>query len=290
MKSKRSVMLRASAVLVSLVAGFAASIAFTAPANAEPTAPALHSKFKLWDVTFSDNNCTGKVTVTLTNNFRSRVGLVFDVDGDDVAVPPHTTKVVDIAYPQSTEIDVDLIGGYNESDPEVLAAKKDVAPSEQSDFFKKHWEDAWERPAGCFAVTATSTCQNTFTVTVKNTGPDEVKFGYVLSGDEEKSLPLAAGASVPLTANKGKTVTLRLDGELGDAFSFTQPTCTTPAPTTTPPVVAPAAPLPVTGSSLTLPLSAGIALVAAGAIMLLAQRRRRLAEVTVTSGSEDNNE
>src|SRR5262245_54457677 len=114
MRKKLLAFAAASAVALAGVLVFAAS----------PASAATPPQLKFWDVLFSDDTCTGKTVVD--NIPRSDgIGLVFTVNGDSIAVAAGTTKTVEIAWPESENIVVDLSGIFEE--PEVVTlAKSDV--------------------------------------------------------------------------------------------------------------------------------------------------------------------
>lgn len=260
---------RLISTMAALAIGVVGALAFAAPGSAS-------TQHKLWEVTASESDCTGNITVTLANNTKSEkfdgVGLVFTVNGDAVAVDPGESEAVTFAYPESQSITVDLTGGYTL--PEVESVER-VAP-------QTHWEFGWKRPAGCFEIADVSHCNNTFTITVKNTAPTSATIGVQVNGSEAISQVIPGNATLPLTYNKDKSVVLLIEENAQQPITWVKPDCTTPAPTTAPPTTTEpplAAPgsLPVTGASATLPLSSGAAiLVLAGALWgFLAWRRRK---------------
>lgn len=266
--------------LAALTISLLGAVVFASPANA-----ATPERIKPWDVTFSDDDCTGLTVVTLINNLDDfpgpDVGLVFDVDGEATAVDAGDTKTVDIPWPQSEDIDVSLSGVYQT--PEVEDAVKAKTIFEPV----LKWHSEWERPDGCWKTVVTYDCNNTFTVNVENTGPNEADFGWVVTGDAEVTQPLAGNADVTLSFKKGDSVAIRTDGVLGAPFSYVKPeNCTaTPSPSpsvtpspddtdSTPPV---AAPLPVTGASLGSRIGIGSGLLGIVGVIVgsLYLRRRR---------------
>lgn len=309
MKAKRSTLLRASLALVALAAGFATSLAFTAPAQAatpeksipdlcsfldepsyalneaKPQSITSHEQIKkLCDgVTFT-NKCDGTIDVNLDNT-----------DGDFPVrfSPTYKGEPLWIVLAGTSQTQ-----NYDPSDKGVVRIWMRVTLKEHTFWVPFKTSDEWTVPAGCLKVTTASTCQNTFIVTVVNTAPVTETFAWHKTGDDAHEQELAGLQTLhlgPFTKTDSVTVTVDKDNVLAP-FVFVQPknctVTTTPPPTTAPPVVAPAAPLPVTGSSLTFPLSAGTALVAAAiALAIIAvQRRRRLVGATANTSGDDDSE
>jgi hypothetical protein len=245
-------------------------------------------QFKLWDVTFSDDDCTGKTVVTLVNDTdkiprSDGIGLVFDVNGDPIAVAAGTTKTVDIVWPDSEDIDVHLTGVFETPEVESLVKEKTVFEP------VTEWHHSWERPAGCWNVNVTQNCDNTFTVAVTNTGPDQSGFGLQVDGSADIEQVVNSHATWQTTYVKGKSVTLIIDDKVRDPIVFVQPKCGSPTPV--PSTSAPETPgpvlngpdLPTTGDSLTKPAVSGIAALALGLLLLGSmwlKRRRSAAEVS----------
>lgn len=155
-------------------------------------------------------------------------------------------------------------------------------------------DTTWERPAGCWKVSVTQNCDNTFTVRVTNTGLDAASYELQVAGEDKKSQgPVPAGKTWDTGFNKLQTVTFYFDegSTVEGPFTYEKPVCTTPttskSPTPTPTPSTSTTPatvpqgndddLPVTGSALTAPLVGGGILVALGAglIALLYFRNKR---------------
>lgn len=238
------------------------------PAHAANTT--VPQPIKLWDVTFSENDCSGKVLVTLKNKIEKvDAGLVFLVNTVPHTVPPESTEVVVITYPDSTLITVDLSGAYDPS-PDVEA--KSIIDR------TIHWDHKWERPDGCWTTTSTSYCDNGFTVTVQNTAPDPEPFKVAVGDTDEVSVPVAGLATWSKNYPKGTTVTVVTDEDTFHTYQWAGKDCVTPAPTPVPSPEGPppAAGLPETGASLTVPIVGGVIfLVGAVGLAVWAVRVRR---------------
>jgi hypothetical protein len=149
-------------------------------------------------------------------------------------------------------------------------------------------EHSWEWNASCLQITSVSNCDNTFKVSVKNTGVAAGEFSWQLGINPPTGTDIPAGATLSENFTKGDIVNIRWgkDNELVKSLEFVQPKgCVTPTPTTS----APEAPgpvlngpdLPTTGDSLTKPAVSGIAAVALGLLILGSmwlKRRRTAAE------------
>lgn len=267
---------RLIATAASLAVGLVGALILAAPASATST-------FKLWDVTFSEDNCSGKTVVTLVNDtdklpHSDGIGLVFNVDGASTAVDAGTTKTVDIAWPESEDINVHLTGAYET--PEVESAVKAKLAFEPV----TEWNHQWKRPAGCWEIVNTSTCDNHFQIGVKNIGPDEAKFAVQVDGSTGIDQVVAAGSAWTASYNKGQSVTLVVDGKARAPITYVKPDCSTPTPSPSPsapktsssPAAAPAGnDLPVTGASATLPVAGGLVLLLAAASYWVVMIRRR---------------
>jgi hypothetical protein len=259
---------------------------------AGPAQAATPQAFKPWDVTFSDDDCSGKTVVTLVNDtddipHSDGIGLVFDVNGDPIAVSAGTTKTVEVTWPDSEDIDVHLTGIFETPELETAVKEKSV--------FEPviEWHHSWKRPAGCWDVKVTQNCDATFTIAVTNTGPDQAKFGLQVDGSEIILQVVNAGATWTTNYTSGKSVTLILDRKARDPITFKEPECSTPSPTPVPTTSVPEVPgpvlngpdLPTTGDSLTKPAVTGVAAIALGLLIvgsMLLKRRRTGAEVSTT--------
>lgn len=255
-------------------------LAFATPAHA--TIPEIQLP---WEVSFSDDDCSGLTKVTLTNNLPQGrlpgIGLVFTINGDPIPVGPDSSKVVDVVWPNSTHIVVDLTGAFDPGSDDEATAKSLTQ-------IATHWEHDWQRPAGCWKVSVKSQCNGDQELTVVNTAPAPGDFVVQVDTTAAVEVHVAGNATFTATYPGEPTVTVTVDKETTSTFPFKAPICPSPVPTPFPTGPAPnpggGDVLPVTGQSLqgeiTVATVAGIGLLLLGAgwaVRVLKRRRRQAA-------------
>jgi LPXTG-motif cell wall-anchored protein len=195
--------------------------------------------------------CDGSVIVTLSSSINGGF-VVAAADGAFRVIKNVTAGepgTVTVPANQATGISVITVDG---STPIPLAAP--------------------EPATGCEVpvVNAVPSCDG-LSIEVSNPGTKSVAVTLKPSSGDEKDFDLAPGAkrTEVFTGTEGLTVTAEATGLKQTITWAKDASCATP----TPPAAAPE--LPTTGSSLTLPITIGAVLVAAGVVLLFVYRRRR---------------
>jgi len=225
-----------------------------APAAAQAATP----EFVLpYAVSFAPEKpaCDGKVQVKTENNLKGdhAVGLTFKVNDQFVNVDPDSTVVTVVSYPDSKNINVDLVGFYDPTPGGDVTLTQDEAVKRVDSKFvlTTHWEYQWERPDGCWTVTVTSLCGGGLGLQATNTSPAPGEI--IIQPDTTDAVEVMVAGNATFTATYPvTTLSVSVDGKL-TTYNFKQPVCATPS---APPTTAPAPPvgrdtsndLPATGA------------------------------------------
>lgn len=198
--------------------------------------------------------CDGKVQVKTANRLKGEhaVGLTFKINSQFVNVDPDTTTVTVVSYPDSKDINVDLVGFYDATPGGDVVLTKDEAEKRAEITFVTHWEYQWERPDGCWDVKVVSLCGGGLGLVAKNTSPAPGEI--IVQPDTTDAVEVLVAGNATFTATYPvATLTVSVDGVL-TTYNFKQPVCATPTPSTIPTTAPPVGrdtnnDLPATGAA-----------------------------------------